>query len=131
MERPSSTASSLISLAKHYHSLQPTTSFLIPSPAPFLPPVLLSQPDVQSALIELILGEDYVEGEEDEEEEGTRLWKRSFWKRVVNTIEDGFTLRSGSGETTEDITDEVSQIVAFVLVLSLPFSSIQNPDRLA
>lgn len=109
-----SITSSLISLAKHYHALSPTTPFLIPSPTPFLDPVVLSHPDVQSALIELILGaaptdviwrvESDAEGEGEEEEEGTRLWKRLFWKRVVGAIETGFSTRHG---IDDDITDEV------------------------
>jgi hypothetical protein len=117
-----SITSLLISLAKHYHALSPTTPFLIPAPTPFLSPVVLSQEDVQSALVDLILGEEAHIGphstgefetnaeeggeEEEEEEEGTRLWKRLFWKRVVNTIETGFSTRERSSED-DDITDEV------------------------
>lgn len=46
---------------------------------------------------------------------GGRQWKKSFWKRIVKGIEEGFEIRSSGGD--RGVEEEVSCLSLFFTLL--------------
>lgn len=105
--------SDLIYLSRLYAATSPSTPVLIPSP-PFPSPIVICTPFVQNWLVESLLrssssSESRIPTNEitQNEEEGNKIWKKIFWRRVVSSIESGFTLRAAeSGAARLEIVED-------------------------
>lgn len=84
----------LAHLERCYAALSPTTPSLIPC---FPDPKLLSRPESQRFLAENLSQYD-IAGDS----QGSKTWKKVFWRRVVKTIEAGFEQRRQEGQSIED-----------------------------
>lgn len=100
---PSMSEQDLALLIRHYSALSPSTPNLIPSP-PFPSSPFLSLPSTQQYLVSNLITRDPVSS--DEAMGGGRQWKKSFWKRIVRGIEEGFEIRSSRGD--RGVEEEVS-----------------------
>jgi len=103
------TTRSLSLLLKHYSALSPTVPSLLPNPSRFPSSKTLSLATTQQWLVENLLPLDQ---DQDLNQVGQRngsgsMWKKSFWKRVVKGIEQGFEERRIE-EGEESVQDEVT-----------------------
>ncbi|GAA5968256.1 hypothetical protein JCM3765_000866 [Sporobolomyces pararoseus] len=100
-------------LLKHYSALTPSIPSFIPSPSPFPDSKTLSLPQTQQWIVRNLLPLDNPDNEEENGQEEVIVsdsswnWKKSFWKRVVKGIEEGFELRKKEEEEGEvNVEDE-------------------------
>lgn len=106
------THQSLSSLLKHYAALTPSTASLIPSTdqgGPFPRCDTLSLAATQQWFVDHLIPLVRDRRGESSETSHERAWRKGFWKRVVNGIEQGFQdriRRDSNGQ--ESVQDEVS-----------------------
>ncbi|KAL8280996.1 hypothetical protein RQP46_006675 [Phenoliferia psychrophenolica] len=112
-------ANALPLLLKHYLFLSPTTPAQIPSP-PWPTPAELSLPSSQAFLVSNFLSNE-AQSVSEEEEAGAAGWRRIFWRRVVRDVEDGFAMRSQSGEDVGD--EEIDERLLDAVIAYLPVST--------
>lgn len=88
-------------LARHYSAISPSVPAQIPSP-PFPSPEHLSTAACQQWLVHHLLTPSSTPYRELAEEEGGASWRKSFWRRVLKAVEEGFALRESRGESIGD-----------------------------
>ncbi|GAA5851125.1 hypothetical protein JCM3766R1_006577 [Sporobolomyces carnicolor] len=126
------THQSLSSLLKHYAALTPSTASLIPSTdqgGPFPRCDTLSLAATQQWFVDHLIPLVRDRRGESSETSHERAWRKGFWKRVVNGIEQGFQdriRRDSNGQ--ESVQDE--EVHAEILETMVEyFSSSTGPNQ--